>query len=534
MSTPHFSEVDSELLSLINVSEAAIVDPTHAVYTNRDLDLSNIQLVGFDMDYTLAVYHKHPMEQLQYDLSVEKLISKKGYPAEIRKLSYDPSLIIRGLVVDRKRGHLLKMDEHGRVWRATHGRRHLSPDQISETYANRKIKVGSSQYASLDTLFAMPEACLYSNLIDFCHAKLAWGESIGELDAKHSTEPHEGPINTAKLFDDVREAIDEIHADGSLKQIIKKDVSTYVVSDPDIALVLHKLRSVGKKLFLLTNAEWSYTQVLMDYLLSNRLPEYTSWRGYFDIIIVNAQKPSFFAQANPFVEEGVEGPVSELDRTKIYSGGNIQDFERMAGCRGEQILYVGDHIYGDIVRSKKESLWRTCLVVEELPPEIQMAIQYAHDLDEIATMGSDRFDLDARIGRHRALLAHVDAKLSTEVEKTYSKKEIDHLHHWSRMLRREIDIGKKAVRELDFKTLITLDELERRFHPHWGRIFREHNELSRFGAQVVYYACIYTGRLTNLLQYSPLHIFKATPELMSHDRVVQSSLYKRTVRGSKP
>jgi 5'-nucleotidase len=516
MTTPQFSEVDPEVLRLIGISEAAILDPTNAVYTNRDLELSNIQLVGFDMDYTLAVYQKHPMEQLQYQLTVEKLIATKGYPADIRKLSYDPSFIIRGLVVDKKRGHLLKMDTHGRVWRAMHGRRHLLPDQIAETYANRKIKVGTAQYASLDTLFAMPEACLYANLIDYCHAKLAWGESIGDLHASKSSEAHEGPINTGKLFDDVRDAIDEIHKD--------------VVFDPDIALVLHKWRSVGKRLFLLTNADWPYTDVLMNYLLSGRLPEYSSWRAYFDIIIVNAQKPSFFAQKNAFTQEGSGAEVHEFDRAKVYSGGNIHDFEHMAGCRGEQILYVGDHIYGDIVRSKKESLWRTCLVVEELPPEIQLAVRYAHELDEIAEMGADRFDLDTLIGGHRALLAHVDARLSTQVEKTLSKKEIDHLHHWARILRREIDAGKKFVRELDAKTLVTLDELELRFHPHWGRIFRERNELSRFGAQVAWYACIYTGKLTNLLQYSPVHIFKSVNELMSHDRVVQSTLQVRKSR----
>lgn len=519
-----FSEVDQSVLHLIGISETTILDPSTAVYTNRDLDLSQIKLIGFDMDYTLAVYHKQPMEQLQYDLTVEKLIATKNYPAEIRKLTYDPSLIIRGLVVDKKRGHLLKMDTHGRVWRAMHGRRHLLPDQITELYANRKIKVGTNEYASLDTLFAMPEACLYCNLIDYYQAKIAWGEKL---------EPYGAPINTNQLFEDVREAIDEIHRDGSLKAMITRDLHTYVAIDPDIPLVLHKLRSVGKRLFLLTNSEAPYTDVLMSHLLSNRLPEYVSWRAYFDIIIVNAQKPAFFSQKNVFHEEGSDTEVTELDRTKTYSNGNIIDFEHMAGCRGEEILYVGDHIYGDIVRSKKESLWRTCLVLEELPHEIQMAVRYAKELDHVTEMGADRLELDTLIGRHRSLLAHIDAKLATETETTMQKDDIDHLHHWARVLRREIDAGKKFVRELDQKTLVTLDELERRFHPHWGRIFRERNDISRFGTQVAWYACIYTGKLTNLLQYSPVHVFKAANELMSHDRIVQSSLQVRQSRGKR-
>jgi hypothetical protein len=34
------------------------------------------------------------------------------------------------------------------------------------------------------------------------------------------------------------------------------------------------------------------------------------------------------------------------------------------------VLYVGDHIYGDIVKSKKDIGWRTMLVVPELEVEL--------------------------------------------------------------------------------------------------------------------------------------------------------------------
>jgi len=34
------------------------------------------------------------------------------------------------------------------------------------------------------------------------------------------------------------------------------------------------------------------------------------------------------------------------------------------------VLYVGDHIFGDILRSKKEWGWRTFLVVPELFQEL--------------------------------------------------------------------------------------------------------------------------------------------------------------------
>ncbi len=37
-----------------------------------------------------------------------------------------------------------------------------------------------------------------------------------------------------------------------------------------------------------------------------------------------------------------------------------------------QILYVGDHIYGDIVKAKQAIGWRTLLVVPELAVELQV------------------------------------------------------------------------------------------------------------------------------------------------------------------
>ena len=50
-----------------------------------------------------------------------------------------------------------------------------------------------------------------------------------------------------------------------------------------------------------------------------------------------------------------------------------RDTHRMLGITGgEELMYVGDHIYGDIVKSKKSVGWRTMLVVPELTVELSM------------------------------------------------------------------------------------------------------------------------------------------------------------------
>ena len=42
----------------------------------------------------------------------------------------------------------------------------------------------------------------------------------------------------------------------------------------------------------------------------------------------------------------------------------------LLGVRGKDILYIGDHIFGDSLKSKKWQDWRTCLVVPELFREL--------------------------------------------------------------------------------------------------------------------------------------------------------------------
>ena len=40
--------------------------------------------------------------------------------------------------------------------------------------------------------------------------------------------------------------------------------------------------------------------------------------------------------------------------------------------KGKDILYVGDHIFGDILKSKKRQGWKTFLVVPELSDELKV------------------------------------------------------------------------------------------------------------------------------------------------------------------
>lgn len=529
-----FAPLPDSLRRLLSPGETQL-NPTRAVYANRDTDLSSIRLVGFDMDYTLAIYRKLPMEQLQYDLTLERLIERHGYPSSIRALPYDPGFIVRGLTVDKRNGCLLKTDTHGSVSVCFRGRQRIDDDDVKKLYRNAKIRLQSATFASVDTLFALPEACLYANLVDYFLGQHERGESTAPIALKeHHETANLGPIDTWRLFDDVRTAIDDIHRDGTLKSIIMAAPGDYIEDDDGLALSLHKLRSAGKRLFVLTNSYWAYTQCVMSYLLDGKLREYASWRQYFDIVIVGGKKPRFFTEREPFLELDVDGALPDatvigeaaterFDRAVVYQGGNIEAFERMSQCQGEEVLYVGDHIFGDILRSKKDSRWRTCLIVEELEKEIEGLFTWAKDADALAALDVRRHALDDAIGGQRALLTRLDGRLADADGAPLADDDRQQLEDGAKEMRLELDQAKRALRALDAEARKLQHELEHRFNPHWGRLLKARNELSRFGGQVSNYADTYTSRCSNFLHYSPVHYFRAPRDLMSHDRALLDS-----------
>ena len=492
---------DPEVHRLLAQPEHQGLELPHSrqIYANRALKLDEIALCGFDMDYTLAVYAMREIEELAFHMTLERLVAKRGYPEDLRRLKYDHEYVIRGLVVDKDFGNIFKMDRHNRVGRCYHGRRQMTLTERRKLYhTNEKIRLSLPRFAWIDTLFSLPEACLYAEIIESLEAKGL-------------------KVDYHRLYDETRESIDEVYRDGSLKSELKKDLSRFIKPDPELAPALHKLRSGGKKLFVLTNSLWDYTDSVMGFLLDGRLPEYPSWRNYFDYVVVGALKPSFFAEHRPFIELDPSGKIvrpqaESIERGKIYEGGNLFDFERMTGFAGEQILYVGDHIYGDIIRNRKASQWRTCFVVQELEKEIEYIDQHAADVGRLSELDALRARLDDMINHHKLLLNALDRKIERGGP---LPDDIEQRRHQEKQ-----DLEK--LRRAFKATLAEGSELESRFelgaNAYWGLVFKEGHENSRFGEQVEDYADLYTSRVSNFLYYSPMQVFRSPRATMPHER----------------
>ncbi len=473
------------------------------IFVNRNLHMGKVELIGFDMDYTLAIYHLRRLEQLSYDLTVDRLVTTFGYPEEIRQVAYDHAFVLRGLFVDKVRGNLLKIDRFGYVGRAYHGRKLLPDEDIQRLYRNERIRMKSHEYAWIDTLFALPEACLLAGIIDLYETKLNL------------------TLNFTKLYDDIREAIDTVHRDNSLKKIIRADIGRYIFKDEELGPALHKLRSGGKKLFVLTNSLWDYTSAVMSYLLDGVLPEYPSWKNYFDFIITGGSKPGFFSDQKPFLlvdpaseDNKVLGEATELERGKIYQGGNLADFERMTGYKGEAVLYVGDHIYGDILKSKKTSMWRTCMIVQEIEDELAYLEARRGEVERLQDVEQLQARIDDEIAPRKAKLNQIERR----IEKEHPTPELTaELEEEFKKVKADLDRLRRAMRECTEIAHTLETDIEKGFNPFWGLHFKEGNENSRFGEQIEQYACLYTSRVSNFVFYSPLHYYRSMRELMPHE-----------------
>ena len=471
------------------IGSARSIARSDRVFVNRDLRLSNIDWIGFDMDYTLAIYRQERMDTLSVELTIERMI-RRGYPAYLKNLAYDIRFPIRGLLVDKRYGHVLKMDRYKVVHRGYHGMTRLPDEQIRGLYHDTRIRPHTSRYHWIDTLFALSEVTSYAAVVSALEAR-------GDV------------IDYDKLFHDVRASIDEAHADGTVYGVVTGAIDEFVDRDAELARTLHKLRSAGKKLFLLTNSPHSYTDRMMTYLLGNAMPEYPSWRHYFEVVICSAKKPRWFQDGAPLAERDgdVLKPVrGQLERGRAYEGGNLEEFERLVGVSGSSVLYVGDHIYGDILRSKKESSWSTAMIIQELDAEV-LAHEASHtDLARMRLLEEDLEKLEDELRFYQARfkeLSRAPAGNGAEAERIRAKRAVERVRAQLR----------SSVAELGVRA----ERVSARFHPYFGSLLKEQNEMSSFGLQVELYADIYMRRVSCLKSYSPQQYFRSPYDLMPHE-----------------
>ncbi len=482
---------------IVTIEGHAPPAPSNRIYCNRTLRLDQIEAVGFDMDYTLAIYHQEEMDRQSVLATVPKLL-ERGYPKALRQMQCRFDYPIRGLIIDRKLGNVLKMDRYRYVKKAYHGLRELTVEERRGAYHTKRLRPAMRRYHFVDTLYALSEVSMFAAAVEAL-------EAAGET------------VDYTRLFDDIRTCIDLSHQDGTILGPVMDDLPRFNARDPLLGPMLHKLRSAGKRLFLLTNSQPGYTDRMMSYLLADAMPQYPSWRSYFDVVITAARKPGFFAGDAPFEEvvNGERRPVTngKLERGRAYAGGNINAFHEALQISGDHVLYVGDHIYGDVLRAKKEGAWRTAMIIQEMDHELDVIRGHQPEIVRLDTLQSQRVQLLDLVREHQMRLKALQRRIDD------GAPDVEHVDLEANKLRerRAIERLKGQLRAVELEGDALEHELDHRFHPFWGPLFKAGSELSSFGDQVEEFACLYTARASNRSFYSPMHYFQSPRDWMPHE-----------------
>ncbi|KAJ6794192.1 5'-nucleotidase domain-containing protein 4-like isoform X2 [Iris pallida] len=312
----------------------------------------------------------------------------------------------------------------------------------------------------------------------------------------------------------VSKALFRAHVEGQLKSEIMAEPERFVEPDPELPLALLDQKEAGKKLLLITNSDYHYTNKMMHHAFNKFLPNDMGWRDLFDMVIVSARKPEFFQMSHPLYEvvtnDGLMRPCFKAHSGGLYSGGSAQMVEKSLGIHGDEILYVGDHIFTDVSQSKVHLRWRTALICREMEDEFNALIrsrshraglvEVMHQKEIVGDLFNQlRFALQRRTkGRPAQTLAATNMD-DQELTESMQKLLI-------------------VMQRLDQKIASMLEADGEQFNKRWGYLSRagvwDKSHLTR---QIEKYADIYTSRVSNFLHYTPFMYFCAQEQTLAHD-----------------
>ncbi|XP_078477757.1 5'-nucleotidase domain-containing protein 3-like [Lampetra planeri] len=211
-----YNETRRQTDDLIRAISTNFINPD-TIFSNNEMSLRDIEIYGFDYDYTLAFYSSH-LHTLIFNVARDILITNHRYPEGLRKYEYIPNFAVRGLHYDVQKALLMKIDafhyiQLGTVYRGLHPVPdeeviamyegcHVPLENMSDFYG--KSSHGHTMKQFMD-IFSLPEMTLLSCVNDFF--------------MRHNIDYE--PVH---LYKDVKEAIRDVHVKGIMYRAVEADI----------------------------------------------------------------------------------------------------------------------------------------------------------------------------------------------------------------------------------------------------------------------------------------------------------------------
>jgi hypothetical protein len=235
-----------------------------------------------------------------------------------------------------------------------------------------------------------------------------------------------------------------------------------------------------------------------------------TWRDLFDVVVIGARKPEFFTTRSPFFEVAtgdglLRSGVHTLKPKEVYLGGSAEELERHLGLSGDEILYVGDHVFGDVHVTKDVLRWRTALIVRELEDEINALASFRGQETFIGARMAEKEHLEALYSHARIQLQRKRDHYGPPVEEREEALTARMLELRARLEAIDAEVAPLAKQSSELS------------NARWGLLTRAGNDKSYLARQLERYADIYTSRVSNLLYATPFVYLRSPRGSLPHD-----------------
>ena len=359
----------------------------------------DVDVIGFDIDFTLLLYNKKNMTKLIYDSLCEFLIKHKNYPDKIHyseNKDFVDAISCKNIVIDFKRGNALKLRKDKSIIKCYHGKKEFTKDAIYKIYNN-----GAFPEFKISIVYTRD---YYLNIDSFQPQNLALFLVCVDLFDK-------GELTIIKEYEDIiKHILDGMNYNYCIKSF--EDFSTFgyyfpeIYKHPELYLytkynceeLLDKLRKKGKKIFFATNSNYSYSHYILEKVMGN------NYHNYFDLCFYKSCKPGFFQDPKEsnskcyFYNDQSEISCTEMtddiytkisEGNKILTGGSYvlveHYFQKMLKKQNLKCVFVGDNMIGDCEVPSKLPNWDSIFIYDDIKldfiGENQENYQKAFDTD---------------------------------------------------------------------------------------------------------------------------------------------------------
>ena len=353
--------------------------------------LSDYDCIGFDLDNTLLQYNITNLIKLEYQLLVNFLVDKKKYNPKYLKepiTKKDMDFMQKGLILDFNKGNILKLDASGMIWRASHGTKLLTLNELESAYPGQRWEIADKFFQDMFSTWNGELSMKIRALLDYFDmpVSLIFAKIVDTLDEEQKPSVY-------NIWPDILDGMTHIFAreqfkkNGDFFYALKSNPEKYLhLCSSETIFWIRELKK-KKKTFLITGSDADFIDFTAGYAFGK------DWRSLFDIVVCFAKKPGFFVQkGRDFLslagyEEKCPIKAKDLEEGGIYTQGNWEEladfFSRVTGKINPKCLYLGDNLIQDVY---VPNAFRDCdiiVVVDEQLAEKMIHHELSHSDENI-------------------------------------------------------------------------------------------------------------------------------------------------------